>query len=123
MTSFQACKSINRRKAARATEDLLAATADLRAREAHVNSILQTVPDAMIVIDERGVVQSYSAAAQRIFGWSAPEITGRNVSTLMPAPFRQEHDGYLDRYQSTGEKRMGVFNDYTPPAEAADTGQ
>lgn len=96
----------NRRKAARATEDLLEATADLRAREAHVNSILQTVPDAMIVISEQGVIQSFSSAAERLFGYEAAEVIGSNVRRLMPNPYRDQHDNYLARYMSTGEKRI-----------------
>jgi two-component system sensor kinase FixL len=96
----------NRRDAVRVTRELLATTEDLRAREAHVNSILQTVPDAMIVISERGVIQSFSSAAQRLFGYSADEVIGSNVRRLMPNPYRDQHDGYLDRYLKTGEKRI-----------------
>jgi len=77
-----------------------------QAREAHVKSILDTVPDAMIVIDERGLIQSFSTAAERLFGYSAAEVTGKNVKLLMPAPYRQEHDGYLGRYLRTGERRI-----------------
>ncbi|HEY9216901.1 MAG TPA: PAS domain S-box protein [Phenylobacterium sp.] len=79
---------------------------ELREREAHVQSILDTVPDAMVVIDERGSMQSFSAAAERLFGWTAAEAIGRNVSALMPDPYRTEHDGYLARYLSTGERRI-----------------
>jgi two-component system sensor kinase FixL len=77
-----------------------------RAREAHLQSILETVPEAMIVIDERGIIRSFSAAAVRLFGWQPSDAIGRNVNMLMPAPFREEHDGYLDRYKSTGERRI-----------------
>lgn len=80
--------------------------AEARAREAHLQSILDTVPDAMIVIDENGVMQSFSSAAERQFGWSADEVVGKNVSLLMPEPYRTAHDGYLDRYKATGEKRI-----------------
>ena len=80
--------------------------ADLQAREAHLKSILDTVPDAMIVIDERGAIQSFSSAAERQFGWLASEVVGRNVSLLMPEPYRTAHDGYLDRYLTTGERRI-----------------
>lgn len=83
-----------------------AANRDLAAREAHLQSILDTVPDAMIVIDECGLVRSFSPAAERLFGWSAAEIAGRNVSLLMPSPHREAHDGYLDRYYRTGERRI-----------------
>jgi two-component system, LuxR family, sensor kinase FixL len=76
------------------------------AREAHLQSILDTVPEAMIVIDERGIVQSFSAAAQRLFGYTAQEAIGQNVKILMPAPYRENHDEYLARYLRTGEKRI-----------------
>lgn len=79
---------------------------DLRAREAHLQSILATVPDAMIVITERGVMQSFSPTAERLFGWTADEVLGQNVKMLMPEPYRGQHDGYLDRYLTTGERRI-----------------
>jgi two-component system sensor kinase FixL len=80
--------------------------ADLQAREAHLQSILDTVHDAMIVIDERGSIQSFSAAAERQFGWTPAEVIGRNVSMLMPNPYRDEHDDYLGRYRATGERKI-----------------
>ncbi|MBS0362277.1 MAG: PAS domain S-box protein, partial [Proteobacteria bacterium] len=82
------------------------AITDLQVREAHLSSILDSVPDAMIVIDETGVIQSFSAAAQRLFGWGVDEAVGRNVSMLMPSPYREGHDGYLERYLRTGERRI-----------------
>ena len=85
---------------------LLRETEGAQNRRAQLQSILDTVPEAMIVIDERGIVQSFSAAAERLFGWSASEMIGKNVSLLMPAPYRQEHDGYLQRYRKTGERRI-----------------
>jgi two-component system sensor kinase FixL len=60
----------------------------------------------MIVIDEAGLMRSFSQAAERLFGWSAAEAIGRNVSILMPAPHREAHDGYLHRYYETGERRI-----------------
>lgn len=78
----------------------------LEEREEHLRSILGTVPDAMIVIDGQGVMQSFSATAERLFGWTAAEAIGRNVSTLMPEPYRSAHDGYLRRYFETGERRI-----------------
>lgn len=80
--------------------------ADARTRHAHLQSILDTVPEAMIVIDGRGIIRSFSAAAERLFGWTAAEAIGRNVSMLMPGPFREEHDSYIGRYLSTGERRI-----------------
>jgi two-component system, LuxR family, sensor kinase FixL len=82
------------------------AQAALVEREAHLRSVLETIPDAMIVIDARGIIQSFSAAAQRLFGFAADEIIGQNVSLLMPAPYREEHDGHLARYARTGERRV-----------------
>jgi two-component system, LuxR family, sensor kinase FixL len=76
------------------------------ARAAHLDSILATVPEAMVVIDERGIVQSFSTAAERLFGYGPAEVIGRNVKILMPSPYRQEHDSYLDRYERTGERRI-----------------
>src|SRR5262249_39542742 len=87
-------------------ERLLHETNDARYRQAQLQSILETVPEAMIVIDERGIMRSFSVTAERLFGWSAAEAIGKNVSILMPAPYRQEHDGYLERYRKTGERRI-----------------
>ena len=83
-----------------------ASALDALARSAHVQSILDTIPDAMIVIDERGIMQSFSAAAERLFGYAASEVIGKNVKLLMPAPYRESHDGYLRRYLNTGERRI-----------------
>lgn len=79
---------------------------DLIRREAHLRSILETVPDAMIVIDEQGLIRDFSMAAERLFGWKAGEVFGKNVSMLMPSPYREEHDGYMQRYYATGERRI-----------------
>jgi two-component system sensor kinase FixL len=75
------------------------------AREAHLQS-MDTVPEAMIVIDERGLMQSFSSAAERLFGYSAGEVIGKNVNMMMPAPYRDNHDAYIERYLRTGEKRI-----------------
>lgn len=79
---------------------------DLRTRERHFRSILDTVPDAMIVIDKHGVMQFFSSAAERQFGYTEPEAIGENISTLMPEPDRSRHDGYLARYLKTGERHI-----------------
>jgi two-component system, LuxR family, sensor kinase FixL len=81
-------------------------SARIFAREAHIRSILETVPDAMIVIDERGIILSFSKAAERMFGYSEDDVLGENVSMLMPSPDRERHDGYLERYMRTGERRI-----------------
>ena len=79
---------------------------ELAAREAHLQSILDTVPDAMIVIDETGTMQWFSNAAERLFGHRAADAIGNNVKMLMPTPYRDAHDGYLLRYLTTGERRI-----------------
>jgi two-component system, LuxR family, sensor kinase FixL len=83
-----------------------AAEARARDREARLQSILETVPDAIITIDERGDIESFSPAAERLFGYSAGEVVGRNVNILMPSPYHERHDGYLARYLTTGERRI-----------------
>lgn len=79
---------------------------ELRERAERLRSILETVPDALIVIDERGLIETFSPAAERLFGWSADEVRGRNVDILMPSPYREQHDAYIDRYRTTGEQRI-----------------
>jgi len=74
--------------------------------EAHLRSILATVPDAMVVIDERGRIMSFSAAAEEMFGFTQAEVVGENVSILMPSPDRERHDGYIERYRQTGRKNI-----------------
>jgi two-component system sensor kinase FixL len=78
----------------------------LRTRERHLQSILETIPDAMIVIDGNGIMQLFSNAAKRQFGYSEQEAIGQNVSILMPNPDRSRHDTYLARYRSTGERHI-----------------
>ena len=84
----------------------MAMTRDALAREAHLQSILDTVPEAMIVIDERGIIRSFSSAAERLFGYRADEALEQNVNILMPTPYREDHDGYLQRYMHTGERHI-----------------
>jgi len=79
---------------------------DLAAREAHFRSILQTVPEAMVVIDELGIITSFSSAAEDLFGYQASEVEGRNVSMLMPNPDRDAHDRYIGKYLATGHRRI-----------------
>lgn len=77
-----------------------------RRRGALLQSLLDTVPDALIVIDPHGTIQSFSRAAERVFGYDAEEVIGRNVSMLMPAPDAERHDSYIQRYMTTGERRI-----------------
>lgn len=82
------------------------AQAMVEEREARLRSILETAPDAIITIDERGIIQSFSNAAERLFGYAVGEVIGQNVKLLMAAPHRERHDGYLERYRRTGEKHI-----------------
>ena len=74
--------------------------------QALLGSILATVPDALIVIDMRGRIVSFSAAAQRMFQYAESDVLGENISMLMPSPDRERHDGYISHYIDTGEKRI-----------------
>lgn len=86
--------------------DEAAVRASIATREQHLQSILATVPDAMIIIDETGAITSFSAAAQRLFGYTEAELVGSNVSCLMPQPDRDRHDEYIAHYLRTGERRI-----------------
>jgi two-component system sensor kinase FixL len=74
--------------------------------EAHLRSILATVPDAMVVIDEAGLILSFSAAAEKMFGYSERDVLGQNVKILMPSPDRERHDQYLINYLTTGKRKI-----------------
>lgn len=93
-------------KVVRDITDQKASEAALMRREYHLRSILATVPDAMIVMNERGLVSSFSTAAEHLFGYSEAEVVGRNVSMLMPQDDRSAHDGYLLAYRQTGVRHV-----------------
>lgn len=78
----------------------------LKASVNQFRSVLATVPDAMIVIDDRAHILSFSAAAERLFGFSEAEVVGTNINRLMPDPDRERHDDYVIRYLTTGERRV-----------------
>lgn len=78
----------------------------LRERKLRLSSILETVPDALVLMDDQGLIQSFSPAAERLFGYAEAEVAGRNVKVLMPSPYREEHDSYLARYLATGERKI-----------------
>jgi len=75
-------------------------------RDEHLRSILATVPDAMVLIDDKGIILSFSAAAEKMFGYAEAEVVGENVSMLMPSPDRERHDGYLRNYRDTGVRKI-----------------
>ena len=85
-----------------------------RSSEARARAIVESAVDAIILIDSHGRVESFNAAAERLFQYRADEIIGRNVSTLMPEPYATEHDQYLRRYQKTGERHIiGIGREVT----------
>lgn len=88
------------------TSEQHAAEQELRETAERLRSILQLVPDAIIIIDERGLIETFGTAAERLFGWTAAEVHGKNVSMLMPSPYQARHDGYLKHYMETGERRI-----------------
>lgn len=71
-----------------------------------LKAIIETAIDGIITIDDRGLVESLNPAAQKLFGYPLEEVIGKNISMLMPEPDRSGHDGYINRYQHTGEKRI-----------------
>jgi PAS domain S-box-containing protein len=80
--------------------------AALAASEARMRALVDTAPDAIVVMDVRGVVQSFNQGAERIFDYAATEAVGRNISMLMPAPDAERHDGYIAKYLRTGERHV-----------------
>ncbi|HVV65957.1 MAG TPA: PAS domain S-box protein [Rhizomicrobium sp.] len=81
-------------------------TAQEERGEALFQTLIATAVDGIVVIDEDGLVEIYNVACERLFQYPAAEVTGRNVSMLMPEPYSSEHDGYLERYKRTGERRI-----------------
>jgi PAS domain S-box-containing protein len=82
------------------------AEAALAEQAARTRAILETAVDGIISIDEQGCIETFNPAAERIFGYTAAEVSGQNIKLLMPPPYDAEHDNYLARYLHTGEKRM-----------------
>ncbi|MDH5777651.1 MAG: PAS domain S-box protein [Gammaproteobacteria bacterium] len=71
-----------------------------------LQSVLENVVDGIITINNKGSIQSFNRAAEHIFGYSADEVMGKNINMLMPSPYREEHDGYLESYHKTGKAHI-----------------
>ena len=82
------------------------AVAALQERESRLTAILETAADAIITIDKHGVIESVNPASERMFGYSASELLGKNVRILMPSPYAQQHDRYIAEYLKTGVKKI-----------------
>lgn len=93
-------------KVLRDITDQKATEAAILRREHHLRSILATVPDAMIVMNEHGIVSMFSAAAEQIFGYERAEVVGQNVSMIIPGEHRHDHDAYLRSYREGGPRRF-----------------
>jgi PAS domain S-box-containing protein len=79
---------------------------DQKMDEVQLRAVLDTAVDGMILIDAQGIVLMFNPACERLFGYGAAEVLGQNVKMLMPAPFRVEHDRYLENYHRTGERKI-----------------
>jgi two-component system sensor kinase FixL len=97
---------------AKTPPSIVDAVRSIQLSEARWQAIFDTARDAIISIDEEGRITLFNAMAERIFGYTAAEVIGRNVSVLMPAPYREEHDDYLQHYRETGvRKAIGLIRE------------
>jgi PAS domain S-box-containing protein len=74
--------------------------------ESRLRTVVETAVDGVILIDAQGLIQMFNPACEKLFGYRADEVMGRNVKMLMPSPYRDEHDRYLDNFHRTGEKKI-----------------
>ena len=99
---------------ARDVSEARRSVAALHDREERLQGILDTVADGIVSADERGIIQSFNPAAEKIFGYAASEVIGKNLSILMPEPYAGDHDAYLEKYLATGQaKILGIGREAT----------
>ncbi|MGF1669644.1 MAG: PAS domain S-box protein [Balneolaceae bacterium] len=79
---------------------------ELEESRARNKAILESSADGIVTIDEKGIINSFNKAAQEIFGYTEDEVLGRNVKMLMPLPYSDKHDSYMNNYLKTGEKKI-----------------
>lgn len=83
-------------------------------QEARLHAIVTHAVDGIVTINERGIIESFNAAAERMFGYTAAEAIGQNVKILMPEPYQSEHDGYLENYRASGQRKIiGIGREVT----------
>jgi PAS domain S-box-containing protein len=109
---------MNQQALSRAKKDLerkvLERTDQLLEISERYSNILTEAVDAIITINEKGIIQSFNPAAEQIFGYRVKEVVGKNVTLIMPLPFKDEHDGYIEHYLKSGEKRIiGIGREVT----------
>jgi PAS domain S-box-containing protein len=79
---------------------------EVEATVTKIETIFNTVQNGIILIDKKGIIQSFNIAAEKIFNWQAEEVIGKNVNMLMPEPFHSQHGKYIDTYLNTGKKKI-----------------
>ena len=79
---------------------------ELQDNSERLSTLLKTAADAIITIDESGIIQSFNRAAEQMFGYPSDDVIGQNLRVLMPLPYRNEHDDYLKQYRESGIKRL-----------------
>jgi len=88
------------------TQTLQTQQQEVLEREERIRAIVDTVIDAIITIDERGIIESFNKSAEQIFGYAKSEAIGQNIKILMPDPHRSQHDQYLNNYFRTGNAKL-----------------